>query len=220
MTLTRGDVSRRDLVHVGVREQDLLGERVLHRVRRRGYYRRSVRVNGPVDPVPTADLADAAGIVIAMDSRIRPVWPGARLAGPAFTVSTPAGEHPSVRRAADEAPAGSVIVVDGAGALDRALWGDKLAALAVERGVAGLVVDGAVRDAAGIEQLGFPVFAAGVTPPPPGREREGAIGVAVTCGGLTVQPGDLVYGDRDGVVVVPAGRHDEILGRVLETVRG
>ena len=83
-----------------------------------------------------------------------------------------------------------------------------------------LVVDGAVRDAAGIEELGFPVFAAGVTPTPPRREREGTIGAPVTCGGLTVHPGDFVYGDRDGVVVVPAERHDEILGRVLETVQG
>jgi RraA family protein len=173
-----------------------------------------------VDSVPTADLADAAGVPIAMDARIRPVWPGARLAGPAFTVRTPAGEHPSVRRAADEAPSGSVIVVDGAGALDRALWGDKMARLALGRGVAGLVVDGAVRDAAGIEELGFAVFATGVTPTPPRRDEEGEVDVPVMCGGLTVRPGDLVYGDRDGVVVVPAERHDEILGRVLEAVQG
>lgn len=173
-----------------------------------------------MDPVPTADLADAAGVPIAMDARIRPVWPCARVAGPAFTVRTPAGEHQSVRRAADEAPPGSVIVVDGAGAVDRALWGDKLATIALDRGVAGLVVDGAVRDVSGIEELRFAVFAAGVTPTPPRREREGAIGVPVTCGGLTVRPGDFVYGDRDGIVVVPAERHDEILGLVLEAVRG
>jgi 4-hydroxy-4-methyl-2-oxoglutarate aldolase len=173
-----------------------------------------------LDYVPTAELADAAGVPIAMDSRIRPVWAGARLAGPAFTVRTPPGEHPSVRRAADEAPPGSVIVVDGASALDRALWGDKMARLALERGIGGLVVDGAVRDADGIEELGFPVFAAAVTPTPARRDQEGDLGVPVTCGGLTVRPGDVVYGDRDGVVVVPAELHEEILGQALAAVQG
>ena len=170
--------------------------------------------------VPTAELADAAGVPIAMDHRIRPVWAGATLAGPAFTVRTPAGEHPAVRAATDEAPPGAVIVVDGAGAVDRALWGDKMARLALDRGVAGLVVDGAVRDAEGIAELGFPVFAAGVTPTPPRREREGEVGVPITCGGLTVRPGDVVYGDGDGVVVVPGERHDEILRQALEALRG
>jgi RraA family protein len=171
------------------------------------------------EQVPTAELADAAGVQIAMDPRIRPVWRGARLAGPAFTVRTPAGEHPAVRTAADEAPPGSVIVVDGGGALDRALWGDKMAKLALERGVAGLVVDGAIRDAEGIEDLSFPVFAAGVTPTPPRRDRKGEVGVPVTCGGLTVRPGDVVYGDGDGVVVVPSERHDEILRRAIEALQ-
>ena len=125
-----------------------------------------------------------------------------------------------MREAADEAPPGAVIVVDGGGALDRALWGDRMSTLALERELAGLVVDGAVRDVDGIEALGFPVFATGVTPTPPvGRERPGELGITVTCGDLTVRPGDVVYGDRDGVVVVPAELHDEILDRALAAVR-
>jgi RraA family protein len=170
--------------------------------------------------VPTAELADAAGVAIAMHHRIRPVWPGARVAGAAFTVRTPPGEHRAVRQAADQAPPGSVIVVDAGGAVDRALWGDKMCSLALERGLAGIIVDGAVRDVEGIEALGFPVFAAGITPTPPaGRERPGELGIAVACGDLTVRPGDVVYGDRDGVVVVPAELHDEILDSALEAVR-
>jgi RraA family protein len=168
-----------------------------------------------LDHVPTADLADASDAPIAMHRRIAAVWPKARLAGPAFTVRTPAGEHPAVRQAADEAPTGAVIVVDGGGAVDRALWGDKMSKLALERGIAGLVVDGAVRDAEGIEALGFPVFAAAVTPTPPRREADGELSVPIKCGGVTVQPGDFVYGDRDGVVVVPAALHDRMLERVL-----
>src|SRR4051812_38495904 len=108
-----------------------------------------------LEPLPTADLADAAEAPIAMDARIRPVWRGARLAGPAFTVRTPPGEFLSVREAVARAPAGTVIVVGGGGDLRHALWGD-MSGLALERGVAGVVVDGAVRDREGIEALGFP----------------------------------------------------------------
>ncbi|HEY8773022.1 MAG TPA: RraA family protein [Gaiellaceae bacterium] len=168
----------------------------------------------PLEPLPTAELADAAGFPIAMDARIRPVWRGARLAGQAFTVRTPPGEHRAVREAAESAPAGAVLVIDGGGELDRALWGDKMSELALDRGLAGVVVDGAVRDVDGIEALGFPVFAAGSVPTPPGRDRSGNRDVPVSCGGLKVRPGDYVYGDTDGVVVVPQTQHDEILARL------
>jgi len=164
--------------------------------------------------IATADLSDAAAAPIAMDTRIRPVWRGACLAGPAFTVRTPPGEHRAVREAAEHAPAGAVIVIDGGGALECGLWGDRMSKLAVDRGLAGLVVDGAVRDVDGIEALGFPVFAAGIIPTPPGHDRSGELSVPITCGGQTVRPGDYVYGDADGVVVVPAELHDEILGRL------
>ena len=170
-----------------------------------------------LEPLPTAELADAAGIPIAMDARIRPVWPGARLAGPAFNVRTPPGEFPAVKEAAEQAPAGAVLVVDGGGDLGRALWGDKMSKLALERGIAGLVVDGAIRDRDGIEALGFPVFAAGSVPTPPVREGSGELEVPVTCGGLEVRPGDVLYGDADGVVVVPRELHDELVARVRAT---
>jgi RraA family protein len=166
------------------------------------------------EPASTADLADAAGRPIAMDPRIGPVWTGACLAGPAFTVRTPAGEHRAVREACEQAPSGSVIVVDAGGSTDRALWGDKMSSLALERGIAGLVVDGAVRDVAATEALGFPVFAAARTPTPPIRERAGELGVAIVCGGVSVRPGDHVYADSDGVVVVPAEEHDAVLARI------
>ena len=149
-----------------------------------------------------------------MHHRIRPVWRGATLAGPAFTARTPPGEHRAVREAADRAPAGAVLVIDGGGKVDCALWGDKMSKLALDRGLAGLVVDGAVRDVDGIEALGFPVFAVGSTPQPPARERGGELEVPIGCGGLSVRPGDYVYGDADGVVVVPADVHEAILSRL------
>ena len=168
----------------------------------------------PLEPLPTAELADAAGFPIAMDARIRPVWRGARLAGRAFTVHTPPGEFQAMREAAERAPAGAVLVVDGAGDLRRAIWGDKMSAFALDRGLGGLVVDGAVRDVDGIEGLGFPVFAAGKVPTGPGRDRPGELDGPLTCGGLQVRPGDFVYGDTDGVVVVPHEDHDEIVARI------
>lgn len=167
-----------------------------------------------LEPTPTALLCDVAHSRIALDHRIRAVWRGARLAGPAFTVRTPAGEHAAVREAAERAPAGSVLVVDGGGgAVECALWGGRMSRLARERGLAGAVLDGAVRDVDEIEQLRFPVFALAITPTPPGRERPGELEMAILCGGIPVEPGDLVYGDSDGVVVVPRREHAELLER-------
>jgi RraA family protein len=165
--------------------------------------------------LPTADIADAAGVPVAMHCLIRPVWRGARLAGPAFTVRTPPGEHRAVREAAERAPADAVLVVDAGGGSEWALWGDKLSKLALDRGIVGLVVDGAVRDVDGIEALGFPVFAAAVVPTgPAGRDRPGEHGTRITCGGRSVAPGDYVYGDADGIVVVPAAAHEGVLERL------
>lgn len=168
--------------------------------------------------VATADLSDAAGGGIAMDARIRAMWSGARLSGRAFTVRTPPGQHPSVKEALEVAGPGDVIVIDGAGFLERALWGDKLSLLAQERGIAGLVVDGAVRDVSLIEALAFPVFAVASTPTGPLTEIAGEVGIAIECGSRRVEPGDLVVGDADGVVVVPAARAAAVLDRATESV--
>jgi regulator of RNase E activity RraA len=107
-----------------------------------------------------------------------------------------------------------VIVIDAGGELERALWGDQMARLASERRIAGLVIDGAVRDVDGIEALAFPVFAAGCCPTPPHRNQPGELGIAITCGGMRIRPGDIIYGDTDGVVVIPAERYNEVLRRL------
>jgi 4-hydroxy-4-methyl-2-oxoglutarate aldolase len=170
------------------------------------------------DFLPTAVLCDVVPQPIALLPRVRRVWRGATLAGPAVTVRTPPGQFASVRQALDLARAGDVIVVDAGGSLATALWGDRMSKLALERGVAGLVVDGAVRDADGIEELGFPVFAAGVVPTPPGRDVLGEVGVEIECAGRLVTPGDVVYGDGDGVVVVPAAIHDDVVVRARDAM--
>lgn len=164
----------------------------------------------------TADVSDLAGGDVALDARIRAVWRGARVAGPAFTVSVPPGEHPAVKRALEQAAPGDVIVIDGGASVERALWGDQMSLRAQELGIAGVVVDGAVRDVTQVEELAFPLFAITSVPTAPRRDLDGELGGTITCGGRQVEPGDLVVGDGDGVVVVPRSRAPELLRRIAE----
>lgn len=164
--------------------------------------------------IATADLSDAAGGGVALDPRIRPVWRGAWLRGRAFTVRTTAGQHGPVKLALETAEPGDVIVIDGEGSIERALWGDKMSATAQARGIAGVVIFGACRDAGPIEELRFPVFALTSVPTAPVNEVEGQVGVPILCGGRTVVPGDLVVGDADGVVVIPQADVEAVLGRL------
>lgn len=162
----------------------------------------------------TADVSDLAGGDVAMDGRVRAMWRGARVVGPAFTVRTPPGEHPAVQRALEQAAPGDVIVIDGGAFVERALWGDKMALRAQELGIAGVVIDGAVRDVAQVEELAFPLFAITSVPTAPRSELDGELGGTIVCGGRPVEPGDLVVGDDDGVVVVPRAAVDELLRRI------
>lgn len=165
----------------------------------------------PVAFVPPALLSDAAPARIAMSPRIRPAWRGARVAGRAFTVRTPPCEHAAVREAIGRVRAGDVIVIDGGGAVQCALWGGTLSRLGLDRGVAGVVVDGAVRDLDEIEEMGFPAFAVTAVPTAPRRDERGDVGIPIRCGDVDVQPGDFVYGDGDGVVVVPQEIHEQVV---------
>jgi regulator of RNase E activity RraA len=148
-----------------------------------------------------------------MDSGIGPIWAGAHLSGPAFTVKTPPGDNASLMVAIREANPGDVLVVDSGGGLDRALWGAILSLAASKRGIAGLVIDGAVRDRDEVTDLGYPVFARGITPDTPYSKVHGSVGRPIVCGGLTVHPGDVVYGDGDGVVVIERDAHAATLER-------
>ena len=165
--------------------------------------------------VTTAHLCDVSPFGILMDPGIAPIWPGAHVSGPAFTVRTPPGDNASLIVAIREAKAGDVLVVDAGGGLDRALWGAILSLAASNRGIAGLVIDGAVRDRDEITELGYPVFARGVCPDTPYSKVHGSIGRPVVCGGLTVHAGDVVYGDGDGVVVIEREAHAAVLERAL-----
>jgi 4-hydroxy-4-methyl-2-oxoglutarate aldolase len=160
--------------------------------------------------VPTTTLADLLGPAQVMDIGIRPLWDGAAVAGPAFTVRVPAGDNLMVHAAIHRAPAGAVVVVE-AGDVEYALAGGNVCAVAQRRGIAGFVLDGVVRDLGEIRSLRFPVFARGVIPIPGAKNVVAPLNEAVSCGGVTVSAGDVVVADEDGVVVVPAPRAADVL---------
>jgi 4-hydroxy-4-methyl-2-oxoglutarate aldolase len=154
-----------------------------------------------------------------MPARIRPVWSGAALAGPAFPVRCSPGDNLAIHVAVSRAPSGSVLVVDVGDVPDRGYWGEVLTTGARARGLTGLVIDGGVRDVAALERLAFPVFSRTVALPGATKSNRGAVGVPTTVAGVRVGPGDWVVGDVDGVVVVPAPLLDQVLaaGRARES---
>jgi regulator of RNase E activity RraA len=169
--------------------------------------------------LPTANISDAMANLNTMDSGIQALVSGAVFCGPACTVVTRSGDFVTILQGLDAAQGGDVLVISNQGAPDLALWGEITTTEAQRKGVAGLVVDGLVRDIAGIRRLGFPLFARGTTPRVTGRNSLGEVNVPVSCGGVVVHPGDIVVGDADGVVVVPQGSAKEILALTQDIVR-
>ncbi len=151
----------------------------------------------------SATLGESGGI--GMPPRIRSVWPGASLAAPAYPVRCTPGDNLAIHVAVTTAPAGSVLVVDVGLVPDRGYWGEVLTTGALSRGLAGLVIDGGVRDVAALEHLGFPVFSATVALPGATKLARGAVGTTTKVAGVPVSIGDWVVGDVDGVVVIPGG---------------
>jgi 4-hydroxy-4-methyl-2-oxoglutarate aldolase len=149
-----------------------------------------------------AIIADVAGRRGALNGRIRPVTSRMKLAGPAFTVEVRPGDNLMIHAAMSMARPGDVLVIDGKGDLGAALMGTIMMTACKQLGLAGVVIDGAVRDTLELEEMGFPVFAAGANPNGPTKNVPGRIGHPVSVGGVTVRPGDFVLGDADGVVVV------------------
>jgi 4-hydroxy-4-methyl-2-oxoglutarate aldolase len=156
-----------------------------------------------------ATLGESGGRPMA--PRIRAVWPGAALAAPAYTVRCAPADNLAVHLGVTLAPQGSVLVVDASHEPERGYWGEVLTTAAETRGLAGLVIDGCVRDVAALEAHGFAVFSAGVALRGAAKTSGGMVGASVTVGGVDVATGDWIVGDRDGVVVVPAEQLDEVI---------
>jgi 4-hydroxy-4-methyl-2-oxoglutarate aldolase len=164
-----------------------------------------------------ATVADALGSTGVLDPAVRPVWPGARVFGPAFTVRCYPNSIITVHKALLEAQPGDVLVVDAGNDASGALFGAMMATDAQQQRIAGLVTDGAVRDTANLAEMGFPVFARQITPRVGTNRRVGTTGETVACAGAVVRPGDYVLGDADGVVVIPIERVAEIAAAVVAT---
>ncbi|TVR07440.1 MAG: RraA family protein [Salinarimonadaceae bacterium] len=161
-------------------------------------------------PIPVANVSDVMSRTAGAGAQLRPWHAGAKLCGVALTVRTRPGDNLMIHKALDLAQPGDVIVVDGDGDLNNALMGELMMALAIKRGVAGLVLNGAVRDLDWIRRSDLPVYAVGVTHRGPYKEGPGEINTSISIGGMVVAPGDLMLGDADGVVCVPKAEAVEI----------
>lgn len=153
--------------------------------------------------LPVANVSDAMNRMAAGGAALRPMHGGGTLAGPAVTVKTRPGDNLMIHAALDRAEPGDVVVVDAGGDLTNALIGELMVAHAQSRGLAGIVIFGAIRDFAEIAAGAFPVFAAGVTHRGPYKDGPGEVNVPIAIEGMVVAPGDLVMGDADGLVAVP-----------------
>ena len=161
--------------------------------------------------VPLANISDSMARMSAGGPRLRPMHAGGPMAGPALTVRTRPGDNLMVHKALDLAEPGDVIVVDAGGDLTIAIIGELMAAHAIARGVAGMVIDGSVRDSATLRAQDFPVYAAGITHRGPYKDGPGEINAPIAIAGMVIEPGDLMLGDDDGVLCVPFDAVDGIL---------
>lgn len=163
--------------------------------------------------LPAATLHEAGGRIGVMPWQIKPVSPGMRLCGTAVTVHGPAGDNLWLHRAIYVAQPGDVLVVHVSDGHDFGYWGEIMSSAAHACGLAGLVIDGCVRDGAVLADFGLPVFARGLCIRGTGKDfgARGFINFPTLFGDLVVNPGDLVVGDADGVVVVPRARAEEVV---------
>jgi 3-hexulose-6-phosphate synthase/6-phospho-3-hexuloisomerase len=169
------------------------------------------------EKLPTPFISDAMKRFGAMRG-LRPLNTGIRIAGPAYTVKTLGGDWGKVVKAVDMASEGDVIVVDAQG-VEVAVWGELATMSAMNRGIKGVVIDGATRDVDDIKKLGFPLWTKYVTPNAGEPHSHGELNVVINCGGSHVNPGDIIIADEVGVIVVPRENAGEILKKSEEVAK-
>ena len=184
-----------------------------------GFKRPPRSIVSEFDKLFSGAISDAMNLLGAMVSEIKPIFNEIKIVGTAITVVTHVGDTLTLVKAIDLAQPGDVIVIDGRGHKDSAIWGGLMARSAMKQGVVGVVVDGAVRDVAEIRQLQFPVFARGIVPNNGTEGYLGKINVPIQCGGVTVRPGDIIFGDDDGVVVTPQEMAEEVSKTAQSIIR-
>jgi 4-hydroxy-4-methyl-2-oxoglutarate aldolase len=159
----------------------------------------------------TATIHEAQGQRGALQGGLRAVDPTRRLGGRALTVDCRPHDNLALHYALSKAVPGDVLVVDAKGFTEAGPWGDVLTLAAQAVGIVGLVIDGAVRDADAIIQMGFPVFSRGLSIKGTNKFQPGQVNVPITIGGVTIKPGAVIIGDRDGLVVVEAAEVEEVI---------
>jgi regulator of RNase E activity RraA len=153
--------------------------------------------------LPVANVSDCMSRMTAGGAKLRPMHAEGVLSAPAFTVKTRPGDNLLVHKAIDIAAPGDVVVVDAGGDLTNAIIGEIMMNHAIKRGLAGMVIYGAIRDYGTIRRQTWPIYAAGVTHRGPYKDGPGEIGVAIAIDGMVIEPGDLILGDEDGLLCVP-----------------
>ena len=159
----------------------------------------------------TATIHEALGRIGNLPYQIKPLSGKQRLCGLAYPVKIKPGNNVLLHRAYAYAKAGDVIVADCQGGYEYGYWGDLLTSGAIKQGIKGLVIDACIRDADEIEELDFPVFSRGFCIKGTAKDPEGTLNEPITIGDCTINPGDIVVGDRDGVVIVPKDRLEEAI---------
>ncbi|MFN2646196.1 MAG: RraA family protein [Burkholderiales bacterium] len=166
--------------------------------------------------LPVATVYEAAGKLGDIAPAIKPMVDGVRLAGPAFTLKTMPGDNKAVFHAIDQAPRGSVLVIDGGGSDRVTIWGGTSTVAAQAKGLAGVVTNAAVRDVDEIREARFPVYAPGTAVRGTAKSHAGWMNITLAIGDAVVRPGDIVLGDSDGLLVVPFEHAAEIAAKALE----
>ena len=166
--------------------------------------------------IPVANISDSMSRLAAGGPRLRPYHSGGAMCGPALTVKTRPGDNLMAHAALTMARPGDVIVVDAGGDLTNAIIGERMILAAQRRGFGGFVVNGAIRDLDWCKRNSFPVYAAGVTHRGPYKTGPGEINVPVALDGMVCEPGDLVIGDEDGLLVIPYDQLDAVYAAACE----
>jgi 3-hexulose-6-phosphate synthase/6-phospho-3-hexuloisomerase len=166
--------------------------------------------------VSTASISDVTGQKYAFSHNIRPLIPGIKVAGRAVTVRTEPGDPGKPTEAVGIATKGDIIVIDARGSEESACWGGNDSIGSKVKGLSAVIVDGAIRDTAEIMDMHFPTWCRAVTPRVGGEKRGGEINVPITCGGVRVNPGDVIMADDDGIVVIPSEEAAEVLEKSIE----
>lgn len=169
--------------------------------------------------IPTTIASDAMNRTNAMRASIKPLIENVHIVGSAITVKCMVGNNIMAHQAIYLAELGDVIVIDARGHVDTSVWGGIQTLACKSRGISGVVIDGAVRDIQDIRKQQYPVFCTGVVPAGPHKGWGDSINIPIQCGGVPVNPGDLIIGDDDGVVVIPRKEAEDVLKRAKEKIK-